>query len=140
VRVALGTTILVFAEGVNGGERKIAAPRIINDPSGDEAVVPVQALGELYSVLTRKAGRPAVLTRKAVLGWLDAYSVADTSSAVLLDAMKLWMAHKFALRDAIMLAAAAASGCRLLLSEDMQDEFTWRGVRIRDPFRGATGQ
>jgi predicted nucleic acid-binding protein len=33
-----------------------------------------------------------------------------------------------------MLAAAAQAGCRLLLSEDMQDGFTWRGVTIRNPF------
>jgi predicted nucleic acid-binding protein len=49
--------------------------------------------------------------------------------------MELAVAHKFALWDAIMLAAAAASGCRVFLSEDMQDGFTWRGVTIRNPFR-----
>jgi predicted nucleic acid-binding protein len=54
---------------------------------------------------------------------------------VLLDAMELAVAHKFARWDAIMLAAAAASGCRVFLSEDMQDGFTWRGVTIRNPFR-----
>ena len=135
MRVALDTNILVYAEGVSGGERKIAAARIINDLAGNEAVVPVQALGELFSVLTRKAGRPAIEADKAVPGWLDAYPVADTSSAVSVDAMELSVAHKLALWDAIMLAAAAAPGCRLLLSEDMQDGFTRRGVTISNPFR-----
>jgi predicted nucleic acid-binding protein len=33
-----------------------------------------------------------------------------------------------------MLAAAAQADCRLLLSEDMQDGFTWRSVTVRNPF------
>ncbi len=73
-----------------------------------------------------------------MLGWHDAYIVADTSPAVMLDAMELATSHQFSLWDAIMLAAAAQAGCRLLLSEDMQDRFTWRGVTIRNPFASAT--
>ena len=33
-----------------------------------------------------------------------------------------------------MLAAAAEAGCRLLLSDDMQDGFTWAGTTIANPF------
>ena len=32
------------------------------------------------------------------------------------------------------LAAAAEAGCRLLLSEDLQDGFTWSGVTVVNPF------
>jgi predicted nucleic acid-binding protein len=136
VRVALDTNVLAYAEGVNGAERQQAAGWILRDLAEDDLVIPAQALAELFTVLTRKARRPAAETRTAVLGWHDACLVADTSSGVLLDAMELATSHQFALWDAIMLAAAAASGCRLLLSEDMHDGFTWRGVTIRNPFAG----
>jgi predicted nucleic acid-binding protein len=66
----------------------------------------------------------------------DAYLVADTSCGVLVAAMELATSHQFALCDAVMLGAAAASGCPRLLSGDMQDGFTWRGVTIRNPFAG----
>jgi predicted nucleic acid-binding protein len=128
VRIALDTNLLAYAEGVNGEERNAAAIRILRSVGEHEIILPVQALGELFVVLTRKAGRPAAEARAAVLGWQDAYPVADTSPAVLLEAMELATSHHFALWDAIMLAAAAQAGCRLLLSEDMQDGFTWRGV------------
>jgi len=36
-----------------------------------------------------------------------------------------------------MLAAAAEAGCRLLLSEDLQEGFTWGGVRVVNPFAAA---
>jgi predicted nucleic acid-binding protein len=87
--------------------------------------------------LLRNVRRPAAEVRAAVLGWRDAYIVADTSSEVLADAMELATSHQFALWDAIMLAAAAASGCRWLFSEDMQDGYTWRGVTVRNPFAPA---
>jgi predicted nucleic acid-binding protein len=137
MRVALDTNILVYAEGVNGAERSQRARAVLVELAGDEIVVPVQALGELFAVLTRKARWTATAARAAVLAWHDSYDTVATSPAVLFDAMELVASHRLSFRDAIMLAAAAQTGCRLLVSEDMQDGFTWRGVTIRNPFSGA---
>jgi predicted nucleic acid-binding protein len=138
VRIALDTNVLVYAEGVNGADRSATATRLLKEFSEAEVVIPVQALAELFMVLTRKANWPVPAARAAVLGWYDAYECAETSSSVLLDAMELAAAHRFALWDAIMLAASAEAGCRLLFSEGMQDGFTWRGVTIRNPFSAAS--
>ena len=138
MRVALDTNVLAYAEGVNGEDRKATALRILRDFTEHEVVVPAQALGELFVVLTRKAKRDAAAARAAVLGWADGFPLVDTTPAVVMDAMELVAAHRLAFWDAVMLAAAAQAGCRMLLSEDMQHGFTWRGVTIQDPF-GATG-
>ena len=37
--------------------------------------------------------------------------------------------------DALILTVAADQKCRLLLSEDFQHEFTWRGVTVLNPFQ-----
>jgi predicted nucleic acid-binding protein len=137
MRTALDTNVLAYAEGVNGEDRKAAATRLLKDFGAEDIVIPVQALGELFAVLTRKAHWPAAMARAAVLGWHDACAPVETSSPVLLDAMELAATHGFAMWDAIMLAASAQAGCRQLLSEDMQDGFTWRGVTIRNPFATA---
>jgi len=34
----------------------------------------------------------------------------------------------------VIFAASAAGGCRLLLSEDLQEGFTWGGVTAVNPF------
>ena len=49
-------------------------------------------------------------------------------------AMDLVADHSLSIWDAIILAVTADSGCRLLLSEDLQDGFTWRGVTVANPF------
>jgi predicted nucleic acid-binding protein len=36
-----------------------------------------------------------------------------------------------------VLAASAEAECRLLLSEDLQEGFTWRGVTVTNPFAAA---
>jgi predicted nucleic acid-binding protein len=137
VRVALDTNILVYAEGVNGEDRKQRAHRILTDTTAEDLVLPAQALAELFTVLTSKAHWPAAKARAAVLNWHDACLVADTTSDVLLEAMDLSTMHQYSLWDSVMLAVAAQAGCRALLSEDMQQGFIWRGVEIRNPF--ATG-
>jgi predicted nucleic acid-binding protein len=140
MRVALDTNILVYAEGVNGSERKQRACVVLAELAEDDIVIPVQALGELFAVLTRKAGFTALAARDAVMAWQDAYDAVATSPAILVDAMELVADHRLSFWDAIMLAAAAQSGCRLLFSEDMHDGFTWRGVTVRNPFDGAASR
>jgi predicted nucleic acid-binding protein len=137
MRVALDTNILVYAEGVNGVERSQRARAVLVELAADDIVIPIQALGELFAVLTRKAHWTAAAARGAVLAWHDSHDTVATSPAVLFDAMELVTSHRLSFWDAIMLAAAAHSGCRLLISEDMQDGFTWRGVTIRNPFDGV---
>jgi predicted nucleic acid-binding protein len=137
VRVALDTNVLAYAEGVNGEDRKGAALLILREFAEHEVMVPAQALGELFVVLTRKARRDAADARGAVLGWSDSFPLIDTTPAVILEAMELAATHRLGFWDAVMLAGAAQAGCRMLLSEDMQDGFTWRGVTIQNPFGTA---
>jgi predicted nucleic acid-binding protein len=124
MRIALDTNILVSAEGVNGEERKQRARAALSSFAGDEIVIPVQALVELFAMLTRTARWKSTTARNAVLAWHDAYHTVDTSPPVLLDAMELVCGHRLSFWDAIMLAASAQAGCRFLASEDMQDGFT----------------
>jgi predicted nucleic acid-binding protein len=52
----------------------------------------------------------------------------------MLNATDLATDHHFGVWDAVILSASAEAGCRLLLSEDLQEGFTWRGVTVTNPF------
>ena len=134
MRAALDTNVLAYAEGVNGARMKNAALRLLGELPPEALVVPVQALSELFHVLTRKAGRKPAEARAAVLSWHNAFRVAEISSAVLLAAADLAVAHRLGIWDAVIICAAAEAGCQLLLSEDMQDGFIWKGVTLANPF------
>jgi len=134
VRVALDTNVLAYAEGVNGLAMKNVALDLVGRLPQDSVVLPVQAVGELFQVLVRKASRSAVIAHAAILSWCDAFQLAETSGEVMLAASDLAVTHKLGIWDAVILSSAAEAGCRLLLSEDMQDGFTWRGVTVTNPF------
>jgi predicted nucleic acid-binding protein len=132
--VALDTNILAYAEGVNGTARKNRALDLVQKLPDGAALLPVQVLGELFSLLVRKAKRPPAKAREAILIWRDAFPVIETSAGVMLAAADLAADHRLTIWDSVVLSAAAESGCRLLLTEDLQEGFTWKGVTVANPF------
>jgi predicted nucleic acid-binding protein len=134
MRVALDTNVLAYAEGVNGTVMKKTALQLIAKIPEDSPLLPVQVLGELFHLLVRKAGRSPERARAAVLGWYDAFPLIETSPSVLLAAADLAAHHNVVIWDSVILSGAAAAGCRLLLSEDLQPGFTWNGVTVVNPF------
>jgi len=134
VRVALDTNVLAYAEGVNGAPMKTVALDLVRKLPASGTFLPVQVLGELFNLLVRKAGRPASRARSAILGWRDAFPLIETSEAVILSAVELAADHRLGIWDAVILSAASEAGCRLLLSEDLQEGFTWKGVTVTNPF------
>lgn len=132
--IAIDTNVLAYAEGTNGAAMKNRALDLIERLPADSVVVPAQVLGELFNVLVRKAGRPPTVAREAILTWQDAHDVAPTSSAAMARAADLAADHRLGIWDAVILAASAEAGCRLLLSEDLQHGFTWSGVTVVNPF------
>lgn len=134
MRVAVDTNILAYAEGVNGADMRRMALELVEKLPESAVLLPVQTLGELFNLLVRKAGRAPAKARKAILSWRDAFSLIETSTDVLLAAADLATDHRLSIWDAVILSAAAEGGCRLLLSEDMQEGFTWKGVTVTNPF------
>ena len=134
MKVALDTNVLAYAEGANGAAMRDKAVELIQRLPPGAVVVPVQTLGELFHVLVRKAKRRPTRARAAVLSWRDAYAVMETSAAVMVNATDLAADHGLSIWDSVVLAAAAEAECRLLLSEDLQEGFTWRGVTVANPF------
>jgi predicted nucleic acid-binding protein len=134
VKVALDTNVLAYAEGTKGAAMRDKALALVRGLPPGSVVLPVQTLGELFNVLVRKAKRPPAQARTAILTWRDAYPVVETSASVMVNATDLAAVHGLALWDSVVVSAAAEAECRLVLSEDLQDGFTWRGVTITNPF------
>jgi predicted nucleic acid-binding protein len=134
MRIALDTNILVYAEGVNGALRAKATREFIKKLPESSTFLPVQALGELFRVLVGKSQFSPPEARVLVLRWRDTFPLIETSPSILVAALDVAADHGLRIWDAIILSAASEAGCRLLLSEDMQEGFTWGGVTVVNPF------
>src|SRR5271169_1005457 len=104
---------------------KKAALELVQKLPDGATLLPVQTLGELFNLLVRKARRSPAKARKAILSWGDAFPLIETSAPVMLAAADLATDHQLTIWDAVILSAVAESGCRLLLSEDLKEGFTW---------------
>jgi predicted nucleic acid-binding protein len=134
VRIARDTNILGYAESVNDPTRRDVVPDLLDALPTSTVVIPLQELGELFNVLVRKAGRSRSAASSALTSWRDAFATIPTTSEAMVAAVDLATVHQVSTWDGVILAAASQAGCRLLLSEDMQDGFTWGGVTVVNPF------
>lgn len=137
-RIAFDSNFIVYATEVIRTEADLAKAEIAKKlayaiPSGSR-IIPAQVLGELFNVLTKRGGFSREEAQLAVGKWERAGVGVDTTSQLVIEATDLAARHRLAIWDAIILAAAAAADCDILLSEDMQNGFRWRGVEVMNPF------
>ena len=133
--VAIDTNVLAHAEGAGDEARRRMATELMARLPETAVILPVQVLGELYRVLVGKLRQPAARAQEAVLQWSDAFAVRDSTWTALQSALDLSKAHGLSIWDSLILSVAAEQRCRLLLSEDLQHGFTWRGTTVVDPFK-----
>ena len=133
--VAIDTSVLAYAEGAGDERRRAAAIELMTRLPESAVILPVQVLGELYRVLVGKLHHPAARAHEAVLQWSDTFAVRDSTWSALQSALDLSKAHGLSIWDSLILSVAAEQRCRVLLSEDLQDGFTWRGTTVVDPFK-----
>jgi predicted nucleic acid-binding protein len=138
LKVALDTNILVYADGVNGADKQAAARTILGELLGHGLVIPAQCLGELYRVLTRKAGWDHHEARQSIVAWRGLAEIADTSEATLMAAIDMIELHPHQVWDAIAFSASAELRCRAFLTEDLHDGFHYGGMTVINPFLPAT--
>jgi predicted nucleic acid-binding protein len=92
-------------------------------------------LGELFRVLTGKAKCSPDSARTRILQWADSFEVTDSTWTAFQSAFDLTVDHDLQIWDAVILAVTAENRCRMLLTEDMQHGFTWRGVTVVNPYQ-----
>lgn len=134
MKVAIDTSVLAYAEGLHDTDKRDTARDLVRYLPQGAVAIPVQALGELFHVLTRKGGRTPVQARKAISGWRDAFQLIETTHDAILAASDLVTVHDLSIRNAVSLSVSAKAGCRLFLSDKLQDGFTWGGLTVSSPF------
>ncbi|ODU10767.1 MAG: twitching motility protein PilT [Rubrivivax sp. SCN 71-131] len=134
LRVAIDTNVLAYAEGAGDKRRCLRAVEVLEALPEQAVLLPVQVLGELFRVLVGKLRQAPRLAKAHVLRWTDVYAVRESSWQALQAALDLSADHGLTIWDALILSVAAEQRCRLLLSEDLQDGFSWRGTTVVNPF------
>ncbi len=96
----------------------------------------VQVLQEFYVQATRKS-RPEPLTHDEALGFIHSWRrffTHEISLEILDDALAIKSRYQLSYWDSAIIAAAKASNCSEVLSEDMGNGQDYAGVKVVNPF------
>ena len=133
MKVALDTNFLVYAEGGDDSAKEAVATRLTASLPSEDTHLSSQVLGELFNVLVKR-GFSRKRAQNAAYEWSETFSIIETTPNLMLNAIDLATQHRLKIWDALILSAAAEANCSVLLSEDFQDGFAWRGVTVCNPF------
>ena len=128
------TNVLVYADDKAApAKQRRALDLVAEHRRAGTGVLSLQVLQEYFVTVTRKLHLdPRIARRKVEL--LAEFDVAAPDVGDILAAIDLHRLHGFSFWDALVLRAAKQAGCRVVLSEDMQEKREIDGVRIVNPF------
>ena len=92
-----------------------------------------QVLQEFFATVTRKLKLDAGIARYKV-EFHSRFVVGEPTVTDILAAIDIHCLRNFSFWDALVLRMAKQTGCRVLLSEDMQHGQEFDGVKIVNPF------
>lgn len=132
--------VLVYAFDASAGRKQQAAQALLERLwESNSGCVSIQVLQEFFVTVTKKVAKPLpVEDAKARVREFAAWSVFAPTPEDVVAAIDLHVQAKIGFWDAMVVLAAAESGCDVLWTEDLSDGQLLRGVRIRNPFVGES--
>jgi predicted nucleic acid-binding protein len=134
-RTFVDTNVWVYAVDANEPAKQAKARLVLDPAAGENLVISSQVLGEFYLTVTRKLARPVPAPDAAALvdqmRRLPVVAVDGDHVVAAIAGAGEWGISYW---DALIVATAKASGCALLLSEDLAPGTTYGGVLVENPF------
>jgi len=132
-KIFLDANILVYAQDQDApAKRRRSRELIAALAASGSGVISTQVLQEFYVAVTRKMGVDP-LAAKSVLHTFSIFEIVQTSPDLIDDAIDCSILNKISFWDALIVAAAASSGCAVVYSEDLNAGQIIQGVRIENP-------
>ena len=130
----LDTNILLYGYDLNAPEKRAVAQSFIERAWTEtgRTAISVQVLQEFYVNFFRKGHPPA--DASALIGDFLLWPVIDNSLALFRLGISIQARWQLSLWDAMIVAAAQASGASELLTEDLNHGQDYGGVRAINPF------
>jgi predicted nucleic acid-binding protein len=140
-KIFLDTNIIIYAFDVSAGEKHEEARKIMAELWGaGRGLLSTQVLQEFFVSVTKKIPRTLSLkAAKEIVMDLLKWEVVVNDGESILEAVDIQSKQNFSFWDSLIIQAAIRGGASQLLSEDLSDGQTVRGVTIRNPFMNFDG-
>lgn len=140
MKTFLDTNVLAYAvDPRDPAKRERARQCMTAVEATSTVVISTQVMLEFHSVLTGKLRMEPAQSRALVQATSMRYEVVTLTSDLIMRGLDVHIIHRLSHWDACIIIAAAAAGCREILTEDMQHGALIEGVRLRNPFASEGG-
>jgi predicted nucleic acid-binding protein len=133
----IDTNIFVYTFDSTAPAKSRRAEHIVREALATrKGLISYQVVQEFFNVALRRFAQPmSVAEAEQYLATvLRPLLAVHSSPALYLEALRLTGKHNISWYDALIVAAAAASECDILYSEDLQSGRKIEGLRIQNPF------
>ena len=132
-KVFLDTNVLSYAQDAGSPDKQRRCREVIAElAASGEGVISTQVMQEFFVTATSKLG-VAPLAAKAVIKTFTVFEVVQVSPGLIHDAVDCSILNQLSFWDSLILAAAAAAGCGIVYTEDLQAGQTILGVSVQNP-------
>lgn len=135
-RAFIDTNVWVYAVDTADPAKQARALEVLAAGPDKDYVVSVQVLGEFYATVTGKL--KSVISSaegRALVEQMKQLPVVPIDVGLVNEAIKGHAEWQVSYWDALILVAASAANCAVLLSEDLADGRRYGSVEVVNPFR-----
>lgn len=133
-RVFFDTNVLVYSLDAHEPDQQGTARAVLTEhATGGTGVLSTQVLQEFYVTATRKLGVEALVAKSMVTS-LENFDVVTVTPALIRDAIDCSVLSQLSFWDSLIVVAAAAARCDVLMTEGLNHGQVIRGVRVHNPF------
>lgn len=135
-KVFVDTNIVVYSYDTSAGEKHLAAVENMRDLwNSGRGIISTQVLQEFFVTVTRKITKPLdVVTTREIIKDLLKWKTVIVDGEIILEAIDIQGQHGYSFWDSVIIASAMEGGAATLLSEDLSDRQTIKGISIVNPF------
>lgn len=133
-KIFIDTNIFIYALDQAEPEKQAKARILLKTLQKNRTgVVSTQVFQEFFVVATNKLKVNTQLAKK-MISYLAHYEIVTVDLPMIKKAIDICSADQISFWDALIVSAANASGCQIILTEDLNHQQSIKGVKIENPF------
>lgn len=138
-KIFVDTNILVYAYDVSAGEKHARARELMKELwNTGNGLISTQVLQEFFVTTTKKIAKPInIKTAKEIINDLLKWKTVVVNGQLILDAIEIHRKYKYSFWDSLIIASSIDGGASMILSEDLSDKQSIKGVIIKNPFSAS---
>ncbi len=131
-KIFLDTNILLYANDRADPLKQARAREVVS--GGRSFVISTQVIQEFFVGATKKLHVPAQIAKREIQNF-DLFEIVTIIPERIFEAIDIHILNQISFWDALIVSAAEAAQCRLLLTEDLNHGQVISGIKIENPFR-----